>query len=56
MLGGLKKLEYLVACYNKIKDVSVVLQLPKLSYLEVQGNPIQDDSPLDKLKNCTIKQ
>jgi hypothetical protein len=57
MLKDLQKIAVLAVPNNKIKYISVVTGFPLLYWLEVNGNPIADKTPLQKLpKNVTVKQ
>ena len=40
---------------NNISDISVIRELPELSYLELYGNPISDYSPVYSLSDdCEV--
>jgi Leucine-rich repeat (LRR) protein len=51
MLGGLTKIHEFCVRDNDIRDISVVLNYPKLYWLEISDNPNLDRSPLKQLSD-----
>ena len=46
---SLPMLHYLTMSGNRIRDISPVLEMKELKWLEVTGNPIEDESVFDNL-------
>ncbi|MGE5655299.1 MAG: leucine-rich repeat domain-containing protein [Actinomycetota bacterium] len=55
-ISDLTNLTRLDLSYNSIRDISFLLPLSKLTYLNLKGNKIQDLSPIDALRQQSLRE